>query len=177
MVRKPDETPVEMLLTRYTYTATGDPVPLATACLEYGAHIHPSGRPGWFWTPATPTSARHLRAAGQKAVGSLFTTWVPPQTPVMVVPTQEPTGARRRLTKPDAVAPEVFVAEGAVNGFHYRKPGQLDVMVELPDSSAPLVQITGVTSVVDARAAFLDAWLKLGVEVASTITSTNDVEF
>jgi hypothetical protein len=85
-----DKVPVEMLLTRYTFTVNGDPLSLAQARASFNSRVHPTARPGWFWTPATPRSAANIRTRGLKAVGTEFTTWIPPQTPVVAWPVQDP---------------------------------------------------------------------------------------
>lgn len=176
--QKPDDTAVDMLLTRYTYTATGDPVPLAAAREQFGARIHPTARPGWFWTPATPTSAAHIRAGGHKAIGAELTTWIPPQTAVVALPVDEPTGAVRRQSAPQGASePDVHIAFEVMEADHYSEPGHLDVMARLEDLDQPLIQIKNVPTLTAARAAFLEAWIALGVRTAMEMSTQPDVEF
>jgi len=85
----------EMLLVRYTWTATGDVLSLAQARAEFGKHILPWTRPGWFWVGATTASAARIRAQGHRAVGTAVTTWIPPQTAPRIIDVPEPDGDHR----------------------------------------------------------------------------------
>lgn len=73
-----------MLIGRYTWTATGDPLTTREARAEFGPRV-PYLRPGWFWIAATPRSAANIRAHGHHAVGTAVTTWIPRQTAVTVL--------------------------------------------------------------------------------------------
>ncbi|WP_030442447.1 hypothetical protein [Actinoplanes subtropicus] len=86
----PAEPGREMLLVRYTWTATGDVLSLAQARAERGKDILPWTRPGWFWVGATPASAARIRAEGHRAVGTAVTTWMPPQTAPTIIDVPEP---------------------------------------------------------------------------------------
>jgi hypothetical protein len=85
----------EMLMVRYTWTANGDVLSLADACAEFGNHVQPWTRPGWFWTGATTASAERIRAEGHRAVGTVVTTWIPPQTAPVIIDVPEPDGDHR----------------------------------------------------------------------------------
>lgn len=89
---------VEMLMGRYTWTETGDILTLAEARAEFGKLVQPWTRPGWFWMAATPTSAARIRAAGHRAVGTVITTWIPPQTAPAIIDVPEPEGDYRAWT-------------------------------------------------------------------------------
>lgn len=67
----------EIIKGRVTLTATGYPASFKEA-KAVGA-VAPATEDGWFWIAATPRSAARLRRHGNKAVGSLTTTWIPPQ--------------------------------------------------------------------------------------------------
>lgn len=67
----------EILKAKITMTETGLPVERRYAP-EFCVPVHGGGV--WFWIAATPKAAAHIRANGHKAVGSLVTTWIPPQT-------------------------------------------------------------------------------------------------
>ena len=84
-----------MLLARYTWTATGDPLTLGQARTEFGPHTQAWTRPGWFWKPATPRSAETMRAVGHRAVGTAVTTWIPPQSAPVLDDMPEPEGDHR----------------------------------------------------------------------------------
>lgn len=72
------ETPVEMLKVRITYTDTGYPVTLKQAQEIYGKGVNLAPEPGWFWIGATPKAAASMREKGHRAIGSMTTTWFPP---------------------------------------------------------------------------------------------------
>ena len=91
----------EMLLARYTWTATGDPLTLDEARTEFGKQVRAWTRPGWFWTPATPRSAESIRAVGHRAVGTAVTTWIPPQSAPVVSDMPEPEGDHRGVVLGD----------------------------------------------------------------------------
>ena len=74
----------EMLIGRYTWTETGDPLTLREARAEFGPRL-PHRRPGWFWIAATPASAARIRTNGHHAVGTAVTTWIPPQTAITLL--------------------------------------------------------------------------------------------
>jgi hypothetical protein len=103
----------EMLLARYTWTATGDPLTLDQARVEFGKQVQAWTRPGWFWCPATPRSAETIRAVGHRAVGTVVTTWIPPQSAPVLKDVPEPEGDLRAVV-PGAVTPVAAV------------PGQVD---------------------------------------------------
>lgn len=90
----------EMLLARYTWTATGDPLTLAQARTEFGPQVQPWTRLGWFWKPATAVSAARIRADGHRACGSAITTWIPPQTGPQIIDAPEPSGDHRAVVWP-----------------------------------------------------------------------------
>jgi hypothetical protein len=83
----------EMLLVRYTWTATGDPLSLAEAHAEWGKQVRAWTRPGWFWIGATPASARNIRQNGHRAIGTAVTTWIPPQSAPTIIDTAVEEGA------------------------------------------------------------------------------------
>ena len=85
----------EMLMVRYTWTANGDVLSLAQARAEFGSHVQPWTRPGWFWVAATTASAETIRAEGHRAVGAAVTTWIPPQTAPVIIDVPEPKGDHR----------------------------------------------------------------------------------
>lgn len=88
----------EPLKARITKTADGYPVELAVARDAYGPATMRSAEDGWFWIFATPAAAGDIRRRGLKGVGTVVTTWIPPQSAV----TPDPEAARL-----EAVAPVV----------------------------------------------------------------------
>ena len=100
----------EMLLARYTWTATGDPLTLDEARTEFGKQVRAWTRPGWFWTAATPRSTESIRAVGHRAVGTAVTTWIPPQSAPVLRNVPEPDGDHR------AVVPAGVTPASAVTG-------------------------------------------------------------
>lgn len=96
------ETPVEPLLARITNTETGYSASLTDARSSGAYRIAPAGTP-WFWKFATPTSARRMRRDGHKAVGTLTTTWYPPQLPggIIIPNVPEPEGAWQPAYDPE----------------------------------------------------------------------------
>ena len=90
----------EILLCRWTWTATGDPLSAEEARLEFGPRVVAWTRPGWFFRPATTQSAAAIREHGHKAVGESITVWIPPQTAIELNPYTEPAGDHRRTDVP-----------------------------------------------------------------------------
>lgn len=86
----------EVLLCRWTGTATGDPLSAEEARREFGPRGVAWTRPGWFFRSATTQSAAVIREHGHQAVGESITVWIPPQTAVELHPCAEPTGNHRR---------------------------------------------------------------------------------
>ena len=73
----------DMLLGKVTLTASGmgaehsnDP---QVKTFLRSSKMVPAPEPGWFWIPATPAAARDIRRRGHHAVGTLTTTFIPPQ--------------------------------------------------------------------------------------------------
>jgi hypothetical protein len=73
-------TPVEILRAQVLMTETGYPAPLELVEGAYGKRVHPAPEPGWFWIGATPEAAERIRRRGLHAVGTLTTSFIPPQT-------------------------------------------------------------------------------------------------
>jgi hypothetical protein len=80
--------PVVMLRARITYSETGFPVSLNDVEEVFGRRVNPDVEQGWFWVGASERSAADIRRRGFRAVGSLTTTWIPPEdgTPENEVP-------------------------------------------------------------------------------------------
>ena len=75
-------TRVEMLKARITITDGGYPAESKMDdpdVASYLADKHPAPEPGWFWIGATPAAAANIRRRGHRAIGTLTTTWTPPQ--------------------------------------------------------------------------------------------------
>lgn len=78
-------TRVEMLKARVTMTETGFPADFEDPDVrEYLKGAHPAPEQGWFWIGATPASAADIRRRGSRAIGTLVTTYFPPQSAVVV---------------------------------------------------------------------------------------------
>lgn len=82
----------EVLLCRWTWTVSGEPLTEAEARREFGPRVVPWVRVGWFFRPATPASAARIRELGHRAVGEAVTTWMPPQSAITVADVPEPDG-------------------------------------------------------------------------------------
>lgn len=76
--------PVEFLKAKILMTETGFPVDITIAQDAYGDACRPAPEPGWFWVPATPQAAYDIRRRGLKAIGTLTTTFIPRQEPVVL---------------------------------------------------------------------------------------------
>ena len=81
-----DVTRVEFLKGQILMTETGYPAHHTIARDAYGDSCRPAPEEGWFWIPATPRAAADIRRRGLKAVGSLTTTFIPQQEPVVLDP-------------------------------------------------------------------------------------------
>jgi hypothetical protein len=90
----------EILLCRWTWTATGDPLSVEDARREFGPQVVAWTRPGWFFRRATTQSATAIREHGHKAIGESITTWIPPQTAIALHPCDEPAGDYRPHRRP-----------------------------------------------------------------------------
>jgi hypothetical protein len=82
-------TRVEPLKARITHTANGYPAELGEVRDGFGQSAMNAPDEGWFWIFATPGSAKRIRRDGHKVVGSLLTTWIPPQDSLEVLPVAE----------------------------------------------------------------------------------------
>jgi hypothetical protein len=73
-------TPCDMLLGRYTMTQTGWPARQEIVRTAFPA-VHPSldVHGGWYWIPCSEGSSEWIREHGHHAVGSVITTFIPPQ--------------------------------------------------------------------------------------------------
>ena len=74
----------EPLKARITKTTDGFPVDLATARDAYGQAVMRTPDDGWFWIFASPAAARDIRSRGHRAIGTVTTTWIPPQSAIEV---------------------------------------------------------------------------------------------
>lgn len=81
-----DVTRVEFLKGQILMTETGYPAHPKVARDAYGDSCRPAPEEGWFWIPATPLAASRIRHRGLKAVGTLTTTFIPRQEPVVLDP-------------------------------------------------------------------------------------------
>jgi hypothetical protein len=75
---RPDTLYVEPLKARVTMTETGWPAHISLVADAYGT-AEPA-EPGWFWIFASHRSAADIRRRGLHAVGTVTTTFIPPQT-------------------------------------------------------------------------------------------------
>jgi hypothetical protein len=95
-----------------TRTATGYPATLAEVQAGFGQSARCTVDEGWFWVFATPGSAKRMRRDGQKAVGTEFTTWFPPQTRGFEIVGEEPEGDHRPMYDEDdniiGIAPKLI---------------------------------------------------------------------
>lgn len=104
-------TPVDMLLARCTMTTTGYPASLTVVQMAY-KHAMPALEDAWFWIGATQKSSEWIREHGHKAVGTVMTTWIPPQTrPVLL---EEPA----EVDVPVVGTPEYVALSLAERGRH-----------------------------------------------------------
>jgi hypothetical protein len=94
-------TRVEPLKARITHTANGYPAELGEVRDGFGQSAMNAPDEGWFWIFATPGSAKRIRRDGHKVVGSLLTTWIPPQDSLEVLPVAEPPGQWRPMYDDD----------------------------------------------------------------------------
>ena len=81
-----ETTRVEFVKGQILMTETGYPVHPSVAQDAYGQSCRPAPEEGWFWIPATPKAAEGIRRRGLKAVGTLTTTFIPRQQPVVLDP-------------------------------------------------------------------------------------------
>lgn len=82
------EIPVEFVKAQITMTETGYPVHISIAQDAYGDSCRPAPEPGWFWVACTPQAAKDIRRRGLRAVGTVSTTFIPVQEPVVLHPTR-----------------------------------------------------------------------------------------
>jgi hypothetical protein len=82
------EIPVEFVKAQITMTETGYPVHISIAQDAYGDACRPAPEEGWFWVPCTVQAAKDIRRRGLRAVGTITTTFIPAQEPVVLRPTQ-----------------------------------------------------------------------------------------
>ena len=76
--------PLVSIRCKITFTESGAPLtPEDTIAYRKRARagLPSAGRPGWFWTEATPGAAASLCEESQRVVGTVYTTWFPPQSP------------------------------------------------------------------------------------------------
>ena len=87
MKRDQGPTGVEMLKAQVLLTKYGTPASLAL--VEDCYHkAFPAPEPGWFWIGATPKSAADIRRRGLRTVGTVTSTFIPPQTAGNIINTQ-----------------------------------------------------------------------------------------
>lgn len=117
MARRHDRTelsPLEPLNAQVTMTETGYPAALAHVAQCYGERVAPAPEPSWFWIFATPRSAAAIRRRGLRVIGTVTTTFIPPQSGIIV----------DRSVSPEAVPPVgsqahayLMLAETTASGF------------------------------------------------------------
>lgn len=78
------ETPVEMMKALCLMTETGYPAHISIVRDCYGKGVKPCLEEGWFWIGATAKSYADIRRRGLHARGTLMTTFIPPQAPVVI---------------------------------------------------------------------------------------------
>lgn len=76
----------EPIKARITKTSDGFPADLATAREVYGREVMRAPEDGWFWIFATPNSADGIRRRGLRTIGTVTSTWAPPQSEPLVHP-------------------------------------------------------------------------------------------
>lgn len=77
-------TGVEMLKAQVLLSKYGTPASLDLVEDCYGKAF-PAPEPGWFWIGATPKSAADIRRRGLRTVGTVTSTFIPPQTSGAVI--------------------------------------------------------------------------------------------
>lgn len=85
-----DVTRVEFVKGQILMTETGYPAHHKIAQDAYGDSCRPAPEEGWFWIPATPKAAADIRRRGLKAIGTVTTTFIPRQQPVVLDPDSRP---------------------------------------------------------------------------------------
>lgn len=83
MARRHDQRehiPVEPLKAQVLMTKTGYPAHLSLVADCYGEASSPAAEPGWFWIFATPRSAANIRRRGLRTIGTVTSTFIPPQS-------------------------------------------------------------------------------------------------
>src|SRR5438105_2956798 len=88
----PPELPVEILKAKIVDTDTGYPASLQAATDAYGRSVRRAPEAGWFWVSVSPSTAKRMRRDGHRAVGTMLTTWFPPQSAPEVEDVPEPEG-------------------------------------------------------------------------------------
>jgi len=91
----------EVIKGRFTWTETGYPLTVEQLRKEGFRLAIPADGPGWFFIAATASSAANIRRHGHKAVGTVITSFYPPQTALEVLPHVEPEGDHRVFNLPD----------------------------------------------------------------------------
>lgn len=110
-------TPVDMLLVRYTWTETGRMLTPKEARREVPGARAAAFPEGWFWIGATPASADRIRRNGLKAIGTVLTTWFPPQSKIVVdMAAEEPEGPRRTFGSHDGTTEQVVDGDAYQHG-------------------------------------------------------------
>jgi len=110
-------TRVEPIKIQVLMTETGYPADLGIVRDCYGG-AQPAPEPGWFWIFATPASASDMRRRGLHRIGTLTTSFAPPQTAIVIDKTVEresiPVPGTREFT--DLMLAETRVREAAFSG-------------------------------------------------------------
>lgn len=102
-------TPCEPLRAQVLMTKTGYPAHISVVRDAYGGAM-PDPEDGWFWIFATPRSAANIRRRGLRAVGTVTTTFIPPQVGVEIDTRVDPASIPAVGTQPhtEAMLAETF---------------------------------------------------------------------
>jgi hypothetical protein len=77
-------TPVQMMKALCLMTETGYPAHISIVRDCYGKGVKPALEEGWFWIGATEKSYADISRRGLHARGTVMTTFIPPQAPVVI---------------------------------------------------------------------------------------------
>ncbi len=115
--RRPDDIATEPLLAQVLMTETGYPAHLSIVRDCYGTAM-PHEAPGWFWIFATPRSAANIRRRGLRTIGTVTSSFIPPQGKAEIDRTIDPATVPVVGTQEhaDAMIAETRAREAAFSG-------------------------------------------------------------